>query len=182
MRAYTGSIERPGYATVLPSPMLLPDFTLNDQHGGTFTRESLKGNWSLLFFGFTHCPDICPATMQTLAVARAGLVDEGAAIVPDILLISVDPERDSAEVLKSYVAYFGEGIIGLTGEVAELKKLAARLGIFFQKSPADNGAYSVDHSAAVLVVNPDAALAALFGAPHSVDAFAHDLPLILASQ
>ena len=154
MRAYTGPVAQPEYATVLPSPMVLPDFTLNDQNGSTFTRESLKGSWSLLFFGFTHCPDVCPATMQNLAVARKKLAAQGrpAASLPKIILISVDPERDDAEVLKSYVSNFGQDIVGLTGDLSELQKLTKRLGIYFAKSPADDGGYNVDHSAAVLVV------------------------------
>ncbi|MCH8307864.1 MAG: SCO family protein [Proteobacteria bacterium] len=184
MRATTGPAARPEYATVLPSPMVLPDFTLNDQNGSTFTRESLKGSWSLLFFGFTHCPDICPATLQSLAVAREKLAAQGqpAATLPKIILISVDPERDSTEVLKSYVSYFGKDIIGLTGDLSELQKLTKPLGIFFAKSPADDGGYNVDHSAAVLVINPSAEFHALFSPPHSVANLLHDLPLILVVQ
>jgi protein SCO1/2 len=184
MRAYTGPVARPEYATVLPSPMVLPDFTLIDHNGSTFTRESLKGSWSLLFFGFTHCPDVCPATMQSLAVAREKLAAQGraAATLPRIILISVDPERDDAEVLKSYVSYFGQDIIGLTGDLSELQKLTKRLGIFFAKSPGDDGGYNVDHSAAVLVINPSAEFHALFSAPQSVEKLLHDLPLILESK
>lgn len=181
-RAYIGPVERPEYATVLPSPMPLPDFTLNDQHGGTFTRESLEGGWSLLFFGFTHCPDICPATLQQLVLAREKLAADGGSPLPDIVLISVDPERDSPEVLKTYVSYFSNDIVGLTGDLGELEKLTKRLGIYFAKSPAGNGAYSVDHSAAVLVINPGAEFHALFSAPQSIDKLTHDLPLILAAQ
>ena len=164
--------------------MVLPDFTLIDHNGSTFTRESLKGSWSLLFFGFTHCPDVCPATMQSLAVAREKLAAQGraAATLPRIILISVDPERDDAEVLKSYVSYFGQDIIGLTGDLSELQKLTKRLGIFFAKSPGDDGGYNVDHSAAVLVINPFAEFHALFSAPQSVEKLLHDLPLILESK
>jgi len=164
--------------------MVLPDFTLNDQNGSTFTRESLKGSWSLLFFGFTHCPDICPTTMQSLAVAREKLAAQGqsAATLPKIILVSVDPERDNAEVLKSYVSYFGKDIVGLTGDLSELQKLTKRLGIFFAKSPADDGGYNVDHTAAVLVINPSAEFHALFSPTHSVEKLLHDLPLILESK
>lgn len=184
MRAFTGPIAQPEHATVLPSPMVLPDFTLNDQDGDTFTRESLRGNWSLLFFGFTHCPDICPTTMQLLAATRNKMAAEGLAdsALPKIVLISVDPDRDSAEILNSYVSYFGKDITGLSGDMAELQKLTKKLGIFFEKSPTDDGGYSVDHSAAVLVINPDSDFHALFSPPYSIDNLAHDLPLILAPK
>ena len=181
MRELTGPITHLEHATVLPSPMDLPDFTLIDQDGNPFTRESLKGNWNLLFFGFTHCPDICPATMQLLVITRDKLAAQSLSesILPRIILISVDPERDRPDVLKSYVSHFGKDIIGLTGGMSDLRKLAKQLGIFFQKSPTEND-YSVDHSTAVLVINPNAKFHALFSAPHNVDALVHDLPLILA--
>ena len=191
------------HATVLPSPMDLPDFTLIDQDSVPFTRESLEGNWSLLFFGFTHCPDICPATMQLLATTRTKLDAQNyeeslrcssragynkdcldiyihnLSSLPKIILISVDPERDSPDVLKSYVSHFGKDIMGLTGDMSEIRKLAKQPGIFFQKSSTKNN-YSIDHSAAILVINPNAKFHALFSAPHNVDALVHDLPLILA--
>ena len=180
MREPTIPITHLEHATVLPSPMDLPDFTLIDQNSAPFTRESLEGNWSLLFFGFTHCPYICPATMQLLAITRAKLVAQNLSesILPKIILISVDPERDSPDVLKSYVSHFGKDIMGLTGDMSEIRKLAKQPGIFFQKSSTKNN-YSVDHSAAILVINPNAKFHALFSAPHNVDALVHDLPLIL---
>ena len=183
VRAFMHPIAQPEHATVLPSPMDLPDFTLDDQDGNAFTRGSLKGSWSLLFFGFTHCPDICPTTMQILAATRDKMAAQGLAdsVLPKIVLISVDPERDTTDILKSYVSYFGKDIVGLTGDMSELKKLTKGLGIFFEKSPTDGG-YNVDHTAAVLVVNPNAAFHAVFSAPHSIDSLIHDLPLILASK
>lgn len=184
LRTVTGPVVAPQFATVLPSPMDLPDFTLIDQNANPFTRESLEGEWSLVFFGFTHCPDICPTTMQSLSIARDRIVNEGLPTSASlrILLISVDPERDSANVLKSYVSNFGADIVGLTGDISELQKLTKTLGIFFARSPADNGDYTVDHSAAVLIINPSAQLQALFSAPHNAEKFVHDLPLIMATK
>jgi len=181
MREITKPITHLEHATVLPFPMDLPDFTLIDQDSDPFTRESLEDNWSLLFFGFTHCPDICPATMQLLSITRTKLVAQNLSesSLPKIILISVDPERDSPDVLKSYVSHFGKDIIGLTGNKSEIQKLAKRPGIFFQKSSTKNN-YSVDHSTAVLVINPNAKFHALFSAPHNVDTLVHDLLLILA--
>ncbi len=164
--------------------MELPDFTLIDQEGGSFTRESLEDNWNLLFFGFSHCPDICPATLQILSAARDRLAVEGQPEfeLPRIVLISVDPERDTPDVLKSYVANFDSNIIGLTGDMSEVQKITGRLGIFHAKSSVHHGGYNVDHTSAVLVINPYAQFHALFSAPYSVDDLAHDLPLILAAK
>ncbi len=184
MRATMNPGAQPQFATVLSSPMELPDFTLIDMEGETFTRESLEDNWNLLFFGFTHCPDICPATLQLLSAARERLAVEGLpeSELPGIVLVSVDPERDKPQVLKSYVANFGRNIIGLTGDLSEIQKLTGRLGIFHAKSSAHHGGYNVDHTSAVIVINPNAHFHALFSAPYSVDDLAHDLPLILAAK
>jgi protein SCO1/2 len=164
--------------------MELPDFTLLDQDAKPFTAVSLADSWNLLFFGFTNCPDVCPATLQRLTAARSRLLAAGLAEseVPGIILISVDPERDSPDVMKSYVANFGENIVGLTGDASELEKLTKRLGIFHAKSAGHHGGYNVDHSSAVLLTNTDGQFHALFSAPYTVDDLVHDLPLILASD
>lgn len=180
------AIERvpaaPAHATALPHPLPLPEFELTADDGGRFDRNALRGRNSLLFFGFTHCPDICPATLSQLALARARLADDfDETSLPDIVLISVDPFRDTPETLTAYVSKFGPGVRGATGDLGELKKLAGAGGIYFAVSPQENGSYSVDHSAAVLVINKNAELHAVFGAPHSVDHFAADLPLLLES-
>ncbi|HZD53929.1 MAG TPA: SCO family protein, partial [Woeseiaceae bacterium] len=105
-----GPPPEPQYATPLPEAKPLPDFSLVDQEGRPFTRERLRGRTSLLFFGFTHCPDICPTTLEQLASARQQLADEGPA--PQIVFVSVDPERDTPEKLAAYVRHFGKGIVG----------------------------------------------------------------------
>jgi protein SCO1/2 len=180
--ACMGPAAQPQSATILPSPMSLPDFAMLDQDARPFTRESLEGAWTLLFFGFTNCPDVCPATMQRLAAARDRMAAGGQRELPGILLISVDPERDSPDVLKTYVANFGDDIFGLTGDKSELQKLTKPLGIFHAKSSAHHGGYNVDHSSAVLVINPNAQFHALFSAPYTIDDLVHDLPLIMASH
>jgi protein SCO1/2 len=167
-------------ATVLPTPMPLPDFQLVDQDGAPFTRDSLRDRQTLLFFGFTHCPDICPATLQQLALARNELVGRLPQDVapPDILLISVDPDRDTPEVLKVYTAIFGPGAYGATGELDKLLALTSTLGIFFETGEANDSGYTVNHSAAVLLVNDRAELQAVFSAPHDVGSFVSDLLLL----
>lgn len=172
----------PQTATVLPAPGELPAFSLVDQHGQSIGRDGFKDHWSLVFFGFTHCPDVCPTTMQVLASAIKQLAADGRVPLPRIVLVSVDPERDTPEIMNQYVANFGDNILGITGEIDEVRKLTRGLGIFFEKSALNGENYSVDHSAAVLVINPRGQLHALFSAPHEVATFVHDVPIIIAAQ
>ncbi len=171
----------PATAFVLPAPTPLPDFSLLDQSGAPVTADSFRGHWNLVFFGFTHCPDICPATLQILATATQVLADAGHEPLPRIVLVSVDPERDTPELMGRYVDYFGSGNLGITGDLDELLKLTSALGIYFEKQPGDDENYAVDHSAAVLLVNPDGAFHALFSGPHVVENYVHDLPIITES-
>lgn len=173
---------QPVRATILPSPMDLPDFELLDQHGERFERADLLGEWHIVFFGFTHCPDICPLTLQVLAAARRELAEADQSPLPRIVLVSVDPERDSPAVMRDYVAYFDKEAIGITGDVDELRKLTDGLGIFFAKAAGGADDYLVDHSAVVLVVDPEARFTALFSTPHDVDHFVHDLPLVIGAR
>jgi protein SCO1/2 len=171
----------PKTATVLPAPSDLPEFSLVDQNGATIGRDVFRDHWSLVFFGFTHCPDICPLTLQVLADARQQLAEAGQQPLPRIVLVSVDPERDTPEVMKRYVGYFGDDIVGITGELEEIRTLTNGLGIFFEKSRQDDDNYSVDHSAVVIVMNPQGQFQALFSAPHQAANFVHDLPIITGS-
>ncbi len=171
----------PETAFVLPAPTPLPEFSLLDQSGAPVSADSFRGHWNLVFFGFTHCPDICPATLQILATATKTLADAGHEPLPRIVLVSVDPERDTPELMGRYVDYFGSGNLGVTGDLDELLKLTSALGIYFEKQPGDDENYNVDHSAAVLLVNPDGAFHALFSGPHVVDSYVHDLPIIMDS-
>jgi protein SCO1 len=173
----------PQFATLLPEPLPLPDFELRDQHGRPFTRETLRGRTSLLFFGFTHCPDICPATLQQLSLARKQIAETSPGkTLPAIVLISVDPERDTPEKLDKYVSSFRADVAAATGTRESLLPLTSALGIFFERQPLESGDYTISHSTAVLVVDEDANLRALFSAPHKTEYFAHDIPLLMAAR
>ncbi len=172
---------QPAFATVWPSPMPLPDFNMVDQTGRPIERADLDGKWHLVFFGFTHCPDICPATLQQLSIARQQLIEIGAR-APEIILVTVDPERDTPQIMAAYVGHFGPGVSGLTGDLSELRKLTSTAGIFFEKVADSNGAYTVDHSAVVLLLNDNGAIHASFSAPHRIENFVHDLPLVMGSN
>jgi protein SCO1/2 len=156
--------------THLPTGRTLQDFSLMDQDGAPFTLADLRGRPSLLFFGFTHCPDVCPTTLALLSSARQR------AAAPDlrIVLVSVDPERDTPQRLGAYVRAFDASFTGLTGSVEEIEKLARQLGVAAVRVPRPGGDYTIDHSAALLWLDRDARLTTIFTPPFAVDALARD--------
>ena len=172
----------PTAAFVLPAAETLPSFELIDQNGQAFGPEQFQGQWDLVFFGFTHCPDICPTTLQTLAAARQQLIDDNAAVVPRIVLVSVDPERDTPELMGQYVDYFGDDNLGITGELEQIRQLAKSLYVYFDKVPLDNGDYTVDHSPAVLMIDADGRYHAGFAGIQSSDVYARDVALITGQR
>lgn len=168
------------YATVLQPPATLPDFVAIDHNGERFDAAAFQGQWNLVFFGFTHCPDICPTTLAQLATARRKLQTEFAVTAPlRIVFVSIDPERDTTGVIAPYVGYFGENVTGLTGDPAQIDLLARGLGAFYQKVTMTNGDYAMDHSAAIMVINPDGEFRALFNAPFQLDLFVRDMQSLL---
>ena len=179
--AFEGPSGSPEFATLLPAPRALPPLSLVDDSGAEFTREDFEGAWHLVFFGFTHCPDICPATLQQLAIARDRVTTDGGAF-PEIILVSVDPERDTPDVLAAYVGNFGKGVRGVTGSLEGVRELTSALGIYFAKGEESDTGYSVDHSTAVLVIDPLGNWHSLFGSPHTVERFVADVPVLTGAR
>ncbi len=169
-------------ATVLPVRNELPAFTALSHGGEVVDASTFQGQWDLVFFGFTHCPDICPLTLQLLGEVRSELANAGADPLPRIVLVSVDPERDTPEVLARYVGHFGEENLGITGELEEIRKLTDALGVFFEKVPVAEDTYTVDHSAVVLAVDPEGRPRALFSTPHKAEDLMNDLPILMAQR
>ncbi|HLY44292.1 MAG TPA: SCO family protein [Stellaceae bacterium] len=128
-------------------------FQLVDQNGKPFTDADLKGKWHLVFFGYTHCPDICPTTLNELSLAFDKLTTEQRANV-GVVFISVDPERDTPKILKSYLESFGAPVVGLTGSAAEVKQAAQDYRVYYAKHPLPGGDYEMDHSALIYVMDP----------------------------
>ncbi len=159
----------------------LPEFELLDHNNQTLSRASLNGKWNLIFFGYTHCPDICPISLQTLSEMVAAIEDPDVADALRVYFVSVDPERDKPEVLASYVGYFNPAFIGATAPMDKLKPLTRSLGIAHEirNRVEGNPVYDVDHSAAIVLVNPKAEYAGLFGAPHDAAAMARDMTRIV---
>lgn len=168
------------YATVLQPPVRLPNFAVSDQHGERFAAASFEGQWNLVFFGFTHCPDVCPTTLMQLTTARKKLQAElGITERLRIVFVSIDPQRDTTDVVGPYVSYFGDDVIGLTGDVVQIDILARALGAFYQKVELQDGDYAMDHSAAVMVIDPQGNYRALFNAPFQTELFVRDMQLLL---
>lgn len=154
--------------TLLPSAKAVADFQLTDHQGNPFTRENLKGKWSFAFFGYTHCPDVCPTSLAMLAqVMRILGKDDTLDVLPQTVFFSVDPERDTPELLEKYLPYFHPDFIGVTGDPQHVLLLTRQLGIMYGKAPGDNADdYLVDHSASIILLDPDGNFLALFGIPH----------------
>jgi protein SCO1/2 len=142
-------------------------FELLDHNGKPFTRAQLAGRWTLIFFGFTHCPDICPTTLVELAELKAQLVDTEAETT-QMIMISVDPARDTPERLAEYVPYFHPKLLGVTGDFTDILSFAQRLNAPFRKvSDPDNG-YQMEHSANIALMNPRGDYHGFFRAPLDV--------------
>jgi protein SCO1 len=149
---------------VLDTPRDIGEFALVDHHGKPFDPARLKGRWSLVFFGFTYCPDICPTTMALLNDFMASL--EGTeAEDTQVVMVSVDPARDTVEKLASYVPYFNPDFIGVTGEFLEIHRFATALNTPFRKVMGEGDNYQVDHSANVVLINPKGHYHGFFKAP-----------------
>lgn len=163
----------------LPKPRVIADFALLDDAGQPFALEDLQGQWSLLFFGFTHCPDICPSTLYDLQLVNETLGQQppGALAPHQVLFVSIDPERDSPEKIGPYVRYFDPSFIGVTGPHKQLAPLTLQMGIAYriEEHAAGDLQYTVDHSAGILVTNPDGRLHGVFPAPHDAHKIAADL-------
>ena len=160
----------------------LPDFSLIDDHGRTFTRARLDGRWSMLYFGYTHCPDLCPATLATLAAMTAAMRAAHDPVLPRVIFVSVDARRDTPAALARYVPLFDPSFTGLTAtRQRTVARFARALGVAVVLGPATNGAYSVEHSDALFVVDPHGALAAILTGPFSAANLRGDLRLIMAA-
>lgn len=163
----TGAYANDDRFDVLNGPKALPEFSLVDQNGVTFTREQLEEQWTLMFLGFTSCPDVCPLTLMKLAAVRDQMkscVDEPH--LPDVVLLAVDPERDQGN-LKGYLDNFGPHNTGITGDWEQIDTLVDGLGgaYRFGKKHGGHHGYEVAHTTAVYVIDPRASVVATMSMP-----------------
>ncbi len=150
----------------------IDSFTLVDHTGAAFLRDDLTGRWTVLFSGFTHCPDICPATLGMLKAAQ-DRIEPGDRL--QTVFVSVDPERDTPERLAEYLAWFDDGWIGLTGERDQLDRLLDSLQMAHVRVPTGNGEYTMDHATAIALIDPQGRMAAYWRPPLDAAALHADL-------
>ena len=169
--------------TYLAPARALPDFSLIDQSDHPFGPQRLKGRWSLVFFGYTNCPDFCPTTLTTLAALDKRLRDAHAAVRPQVVFVSVDAQRDTPAQLAKYVPYFDPEFVGVTAaDQKTIEAFAAQIGVAVALTPKPDGGYTVDHSAAIFVVNPEGKIRAVLTGPFSASALQTDLQRIAAAR
>jgi protein SCO1 len=161
--------------TWLPQPRPITEFPLTDHLGQPFTSRNLMGKPSLVFFGFTHCPDVCPTTLVKLAQLKKAAPRTGALAGLQVLFVTVDPERDTPSALAAYVHAFDPDFIGLTGDPEALRTVTAEFGVASNRVELPGGDYTMDHSAAVFLLDARGRMVGVFTPPFDVQQLAQDL-------
>ena len=157
--------------TFLPEAKNLSPFQLIDYDGKPFGPKQLQGKWSFVFFGYTNCPDVCPTTMLVMKSVWAKLPAEAKAEPsPQMIFVSVDPDRDTPDKLKKYVTFYHPDFLGVTGKADQIDILTRQVGALygFEDNPDGKG-YTVNHSAQIILVDPSGKMRAVFSPPHKVD-------------
>jgi protein SCO1/2 len=165
----TSDITGQGYGDVMPM--------LVDQDGRARGRDDFKGRVTVLLFGFTHCPDLCPTALSILSVVLDELGEERDRV--QIAFITVDPERDTPEVLHDYMSGFGPNFVGLTGDRVAIRKAAQAFKVFFQKIPLPDGDYTMDHSAVIYILDWQARARLISTVNRQPEDIAHDVIALL---
>jgi protein SCO1/2 len=190
---YFGVItKKPPVAEVKIDGMYLPtskemiDFQLTDNAGKSFTKANLKGHWTMMFFGFTNCGMVCPTTMAALNDMYKNLEHElPQERLPAVVMISVDPDRDSVERMNEYVSAFNSHFVGARAEMPQIETLEKELHLVAVKMQADGDAknqYTINHSAEIMLFNPEGKLQAFMSYPHKADQMAKDYKAVLTAQ
>lgn len=172
--------------TLLPQPRTIPAFSLRQSDGTPLIPGELHGHWTLVFLGFTFCPDVCPTTLTDLAQAQRQWEALPESTRPRVLFISVDPERDTPDRIGEYAHAFHPHTLAATGDIPALEAFARSLSLVFMKTAPEPGAaadqYSIDHSAGIAVLDPQGRMAGVIQPPFQPQAIANDLLLLSRSQ
>jgi len=187
-------------AFVFPEAVTVTDFKLKHPELGQYDVDSIKGNWSLFFFGYARCPDICPTELFMMAEMMRQIEKNPPIAVqtPQVVFVSLDPQQDTPELLQQYVGFYHPSFIGITGKQLVVDQLSRSMGAFYERVYHLNGkvltfdpedgvpeglenSYLINHSASIFLVNPDGKLQAVFSAPHQPDVMIRDLALIQKS-
>lgn len=144
---------------IFPVPRDIKDFNLTDSNENPFTQKNLQHHWTLLFFGFTHCNNVCPLTLETIKQAYPDLKKSH----PDlqVVLVSLDPERDTAKDLAKYTASFHPEFIGVRGKINEIRKLQSQLGVYAARDPESGDKNQLQHTSSIMLITPDGKWAGL---------------------
>ena len=156
----------------------VPAVSMTDQNGQPVQLDQLKGKWSLLFFGYTYCPDICPTTLAQLRQVKSEL-SKGTLDHLQVVLVSVDPARDTPQQLKQYLAYFDKDFVGLAGSIEDTQTLAHAMSIPFIPADTRKPGYTVDHSGNLAVVGPDGRQRGFIRAPFDTQKLVAQLPKLV---
>ena len=167
-------------AVLYPTPRAIPEFHLTQASGQPLTLADWRGYWTVVYFGYTSCPDVCPTTLTTFKQAWKDLAARGLTGKVRFDFISVDPQRDTPDVLRKYVGYFDPAFVAATGPDDELAKLTRALGLMYARGTDANGAITVEHSGAAVIVDPHGREAGIFRPPFFAKAIADDLAALAA--
>jgi protein SCO1/2 len=156
---------------LLPRPRDITPFELADHNGAVFDNAALKERWTFIFFGFTHCPDVCPTTMSEMGQADAVLRRDGGTLADQFqgVLVTVDPERDTAEILGQYATAFSPRFRGVLGDRESVAQFAQQVNAAFAKVPQDGGGYTMDHTGNIIIINPHGHYHGFIKLPHQAE-------------
>ena len=163
---------------ILVRPMEIDNFELIDQNNEVFNKKSLEGGWTVLFFGYTNCPDVCPTTIYKLAEIKNGIKEDLPSANFNTVLVTLDPDRDSAERLDEYIGYFDETMLGVTGTYENIKSFTSSLSVFYQRINKEEG-YDFNHTASIFVFDKDGSLFATMSPANTVGELESDFFTIL---
>ena len=163
---------------ILVRPMEIDNFELTDQNNEVFNKKSLEGGWTVLFFGYTNCPDVCPTTIYKLAEIKNGIKEDIPSANFNTVLVTLDPDRDSSERLDEYIGYFDETMLGVTGTYENIQSFTSSLSVFYQRINKEEG-YDFNHTASIFVFDKDGSLFATMSPANTVGELESDFFTIL---
>jgi len=178
-----GHSERPGLASAVlyPQPRALPDFQLVQANGKPLTLADWKGRWNVAYFGYVSCPDVCPTTLAVLKQVWKSLDERGLRDRVRISFVSIDPQRDTPEMLGKYVAFFSPDFLAATGSDEQLTRLTRSLGLLYSRTTGRNGEIQVDHSGSAVIIDPQGRLVGMFRPPFAAADVAADFATLAAT-
>ena len=163
---------------ILVRPMEIDNFELIDQNNEVFNKKSLEGGWTVLFFGYTNCPDVCPTTIYKLAEIKNGIKEDLPSANFNTVLVTLDPDRDSSERLDEYIGYFDETMLGVTGTYENIQSFTSSLSVFYQRINKEEG-YDFNHTASIFVFDKDGSLFATMSPANTIGELESDFFTIL---